>query len=308
MYLKKSFTLIEILVVIVVIGILSAFILVGMSSISSSANIAKGQAFSNSLRNSLLINLISEWKLDEGAGTSANDSWGTNNGTLTCYGTGCTNPVWRTGNQCVKGSCVYFDGTQDYISVPDSNTLDISREITIEVWIFPEIVSGYLVTKGSHNTSNGNYCIGKDPAYFTYWDGTGSNNYYNTSTWITNNKWSHVVLTYNFSTYNINFYVNGVSVSGSWSVAPDSANPVLTAFELIIGARKHFLGGTVGTVDNFYRGTMDEIRIYGAALSAFRINQNYYIGLNNLIKNNGITLNEFNQRIVELKSNLSNNE
>jgi prepilin-type N-terminal cleavage/methylation domain-containing protein len=43
--MNKSFTLIEILVVIVVIGVLSAFILVGMSSITSSANIAKSQAF-----------------------------------------------------------------------------------------------------------------------------------------------------------------------------------------------------------------------------------------------------------------------
>jgi len=53
--MKKSFTLIEILVVIVIIGILSAFIIVSMSGVSQKATIAKGQAFANSLKNALMI-------------------------------------------------------------------------------------------------------------------------------------------------------------------------------------------------------------------------------------------------------------
>jgi len=57
--MNKSFTLIEILVVIVVIGILSAFVLVGMSSITSSANIAKVQAFINSMDNAIIRKSIS---------------------------------------------------------------------------------------------------------------------------------------------------------------------------------------------------------------------------------------------------------
>jgi len=40
-HLRKSFTLIEIMVVIVVIGILSSFILIGMSSISKDSRDAK---------------------------------------------------------------------------------------------------------------------------------------------------------------------------------------------------------------------------------------------------------------------------
>jgi len=75
MKMSNSFTLIEILVVIVIIGILSAFILVGMSSITNSANIAKGKAFADSTRNSLLGNLKAEIKLDEGTGQNIGDSW-----------------------------------------------------------------------------------------------------------------------------------------------------------------------------------------------------------------------------------------
>jgi len=45
-----------------------------------------------------------------------------------------------------------------------------------------------------------------------------------------------------------------------------------------------------------------------SALSQTQIQNNYFVGLNNLYKNKGITLNEFNQRIVELKTNLVKNE
>ena len=83
--MSKSFTLIEILVVIVIIGILSAFIIVSMVGVSDKARIAKSQAFANSLRNSLLINLVSEWKLNDGSGTTASDSWSANTGTLTNF-------------------------------------------------------------------------------------------------------------------------------------------------------------------------------------------------------------------------------
>ncbi|MFA5013447.1 MAG: type II secretion system protein, partial [Candidatus Paceibacterota bacterium] len=84
--LFRAFTLIELLVVIAIIGILSALIIVGMNSTTQKATIAKAQVFSNSLRNSLMGNLISEWKFDQVNVPAANqtpDSWsGGNTGTL----------------------------------------------------------------------------------------------------------------------------------------------------------------------------------------------------------------------------------
>jgi prepilin-type N-terminal cleavage/methylation domain-containing protein len=57
---ENSFTLIEILVVIVVIGILSSFILIGINSINENARITKIKVFANSLRNSLLTDIVFE--------------------------------------------------------------------------------------------------------------------------------------------------------------------------------------------------------------------------------------------------------
>jgi len=85
--LKQAFTLIELLVVIAIIGILSGLIVVSMGNMNQKATIAKAQVFSNSLRNSLMANIVSEWKMDEGSGATVNDTWGgLNNSTLYNFG------------------------------------------------------------------------------------------------------------------------------------------------------------------------------------------------------------------------------
>ena len=85
-HLKYAFTLIELLVVIAIIGILSGLIITTMSGATESARIAKLKVYSNSVRDTLGANLVSEWKLDQIVGSSAPyttlDTWGTNIGTL----------------------------------------------------------------------------------------------------------------------------------------------------------------------------------------------------------------------------------
>jgi len=101
---KQSFTLIEILVVIVIIGILSSFIFFTINDSVEKANIAKSKMFSESIRNNLLLNLVSEWKLDETSGTTFYDTWGSNNGTNNGAG-------FET--DCISGGCVSFDGNDN---------------------------------------------------------------------------------------------------------------------------------------------------------------------------------------------------
>ena len=71
------------------------------------------------------------WKLDEGSGTTAYDSSGNgNHGTLT------NGPSWTSGK---IGGAVSFDGADDYVQVPDSNTLDLANALTLAMWIKPAI-------------------------------------------------------------------------------------------------------------------------------------------------------------------------
>jgi len=289
--MNKSFTLIEILIVIVVIGVLSAFILVGMSSITNSANITKGKAFSDSLRSSLLIDLVSEWKLDEGVGGTTKDSWGVSGGTLS--GT----PTWTDSN-CISGNCLDFDGVDDYIDVGNDNSVRITDFITIEYWSY---------TQGS--SSNG-YCsetVSKRGCYdiccndlFSTVD--GHNDVALVDGLVPSlNVWYHVVYTYDSNARIGKFYRDSklLNTRDVGSIYP--------------GYATYKMGSSCGNLyisNSIYRfnGILDEIKIYKQVLAGIKIRENYYIGLNKLFKNKNIALEEFNERVSKLKSNLANNE
>ncbi len=117
---NKSFTLIELLVVIVIIGILAGVIMISTSSSIDKASIAKLKIFEEGVANNLAANMVSRWKLDEGTGTTANDIWGSNGGTLT----NIANPSIATSgwvineNECVAGKCLRFDAIDDSLYHP----------------------------------------------------------------------------------------------------------------------------------------------------------------------------------------------
>jgi len=124
---NKSFTLIELLVVIVIIGILAGVIIVSTSSSINKANFAKAQAFSNTVQQELLLNLVSEWTFDNES-KLGEDTWGNNDGII--VGT-----VQSEGDLCVFGKCAYFPGiVGNYIQVNNSSSLENINEITLSFW------------------------------------------------------------------------------------------------------------------------------------------------------------------------------
>ena len=293
--MNKSFTLIEILVVIVVVGILSSFILVGMSSITSSANIAKSKAFSNSLRDSLLMNLVSEWKLD-GNGV---DSWGSNTGTL--YGT----PTLKTSSDCVSEGCYQFDGINDYIDCGNNPSLWMrNNDHTASFWVrFDGITSTQyevLIGCSTTGTTSTGYWIYRPPntnGLYLYFNNGSAHSSGGLASVLATNSWLNIVITMDRDGL-AKAYINGQIQSNSFDMS-SYVGDIQNAISLRIG----------GYDSSNYRlaGRMDDVKIYHAIHSSFLINEEYYSGINKLFKNNGITLNEFNQRIVELKSNLSQN-
>jgi hypothetical protein len=71
---------------------------------------------------------IGEWIMDEGTGTTANDTSGNgNSGTLT------NGPTWRPGK---IGKAVSFDGSNDLISIADTAVLEPSSDMTISAWVY----------------------------------------------------------------------------------------------------------------------------------------------------------------------------
>ena len=73
--------------------------------------------------------VVGRWHFDEGVGrTVFDDTIHDNDGTLYPTGQG---PLWVSG---INSTGLSFDGIDDYVNVPDSNSLDVSKDITIEAW------------------------------------------------------------------------------------------------------------------------------------------------------------------------------
>jgi prepilin-type N-terminal cleavage/methylation domain-containing protein len=306
--MNKSFTLIEILVVIVVIGVLSAFILVGMSSISNSASITKSKAFANSMRNSLLMGLVSEWKFEgpnvaEGTVTTddAKDSWGSNNATVIGG-----NPLVKSSN-CISGKCIFFDGTGDYISIPDSTSLDITDAITISAWVNVASVQNtnyeYIVRKTASDPSQGTLyglLMGYNDRLvrFFLWteDYVGCRSIIDSVTQLDLNVWYYLSATYDYTNHTGIIYINGVkNNTGTGTTGKIRTNND----NLYISQR---VDGTL-----YFNGYIDEVALYNQPMTALNVSEKYYSGLNKLFKNNGIGLEEYSLRISQLKEVLTKN-
>lgn len=230
--LKTAFTLVELLVVIAIVGILSGLIIVGMNNSVQSATIAKAQIFSSSLRDSLLMSLVAEWKFDDGSGTQTltADSWsGINNGTLTNFDFG-TADGWRSGSQCVSGGCLQLDGVNDHIDFGNNSSLNITSAFTAELWIYPKDVTrtNQYIISNSYDASNYLYMImlnNKDVVYQAF----GTPSITATAAIPTSNVWYHVAATV-IKGDTAKLYVNGKNVNSG-----AAANSTLTLGNTIIG-------------------------------------------------------------------------
>lgn len=298
--MNKSFTLIEILVVIVIIGILSAFILVGLGSITNSATIARGKAFINSMDNSLLLARISQWKLDE-TGTTATtiDSWGTNTGTLTNFVFTDANSGWRT--DCTSNYCLSFDGTNDYVDIIGSdvntNNLAITGAITLSAWVkFRTVgIDGCIMGRGDW-LGNGNYGYsllkyGADNRIYFVTHSATTEDQQSSTFAIDDTSWHFVVANWDGTTdaNGKKIYIDGLLRNQKTSTISSMGQPANT---FKIGRRNN------GTYH--FPGLIDDARVYNQAMSASQIEQNYYIGLNKLYNNNNVSKQEYISKINEL--------
>ncbi len=278
---ENSFTLIEILVVIVVIGILSALILVGINSITNSANIARGKAFTNSLRSSLLLNLISEWKFEG----NANDSWGGSNATVVGA------PTYRSGNDCVSGQCIELNGTSDYLNL--ASAISLSGEFTVSFWVYRDTNTTYDFVLGeSVNNRKIGFYNNSNELFVRLISGGAEDGQHSDDVYI--NTWNYVVITRD-SNNKADSYVNSAKAVRLFD---DVAQVGSVAFDR--------LGSEAS--NNYHDGRIDNISVYNKIFSASFIQEDYYSGINRLFSNKEFDKTEYTTRLVELKSNTANNE
>jgi hypothetical protein len=90
--------------------------------------------------------LVGAWAFDEGSGTTVADQSGkSNNGTI-------TNATWVT--QGKFGKALSFNGTNAWVTIPDSSTLDLTTGMTIEGWVKPTTSSGWQTAMAKEQPGN----------------------------------------------------------------------------------------------------------------------------------------------------------
>ncbi|MFA5643416.1 MAG: LamG-like jellyroll fold domain-containing protein [Candidatus Paceibacterota bacterium] len=291
--IQKAFTLIELLVVIAIVGILAGMVVVNMSGATESARVAAAKVFSSSVRSSLMASRISEWRFDESSGTTAIDSLGVGNGVL-------LNGTTRvSGGNCVSEGCLQLDGVDDYVDTGINADLRPVAAMTLEIWAYPSSTqSTYSDIAGGHHNlgwviqQNGS---NTNQYYFAYWNGSsyvGGNGL----TTLASDTWNHFTIVKNST--GVTHYLNGKIVA-SFSPAPDIVYGA--SFSMLIG------NGYVGT-SRCFRGRIDDVRLYGAALTASRIREDYLAGLDKLLASDQITQKDYRQRLADLKLIYATNE
>jgi prepilin-type N-terminal cleavage/methylation domain-containing protein len=294
---EKAFTLIELLVVVAIVGILAGLAVVNMSGATEAARIAKLKVYSNSIRSSMMGNRVSEWRFDEGAGTTTADTVGTNIGTLANFNFD-TASGWRSGSSCVSGGCLQFDGVNDYVSGGSAASLNITDAITLEAWIKRISLDGTSLGIVSKDATGGyvfllSYTADDDKLEFVFPGVLASGG--STKT-VADTNWHHVVVTVSKlgGSSSVKFYVDGVfdveRITGTTITGAPAAS-------VQIGKR----GG-------YFNGLLDEVRVYSAALTASAVHDQYLVGLDKFLANGQITQQDYQQRLADLNLNYAINE
>ena len=287
-----AFTLIELLVVIAIIGILSGLIITTMGGATESARIAKLKVYSNSMRDVLGANLVSEWKFDD-ASTVGKDTWGGNSGTIVGH-----EPDIISNSSCISGSCLKFTASNgDYFDCGNKVSLQSMAKITISTWVnFSEPTGVYngksIYNKGSNTVAGTIWLYQNISNNRLYFEIDTATPYYAWTPIL--NKWYHLVVIYDGS--DVIYYIDGAWAKASPVGVKTINNTNLDAY----------VGGYVGSADHhLFDGLIDEFRIYNTSLPASQVRENYLAGLNKLLANNGITQKEYDQRLVELNNSVA---
>lgn len=168
-------------------------------------------------------------------------------------------------------SALSFNGSTDYVSVPDAARLNLGKkDFAISVWVKESSAqtapSAYFVNKSKSNPFIG-YKFGRDEEYLATHIGTTT---YQTSLryatpFSPDGRWHHVVVVIDRQG-NGKYYIDG----DFYREAP------LTNIDESIDVTADLLIGGIGSPTSAYKGALDDIKIYPTRLEARHVSKVYH--------------------------------
>ena len=202
--------------------------------------------------------LVSYWPLDDVESGTAVDEIGTNDGTVE----GVTSVDGKVGE---AGS---FDGSDDYVGIPDDPSLDLTESLSLAAWVKPASgQEGYerIISREQSGVGNRQYNIGLDQSATeprTVVDTADEDGLEVSGTIsVADDAWHHVVMTFE-SGDAVRLYLDGSEVDETTVAAGDT---------LVSRSSQVALGAPAQLNRLFFEGRIDDARIYGRALSGSEV-------------------------------------
>lgn len=172
------------------------------------------------------------------------------------------------------GNTLSFDGSNDYINIPYDISINPTSAITVEAWVKSANSSGYsaawqIISKYSAYILGTDSSGGKNMCFIIYDTGWQYGSCYSVPD---PQNWHHFVGTYDSIAKVKKIYVDGIlrsTTNPSGSIKADTG-------PIHIG---HSEGSSIGS--NHFKGAVDEVRIYGRALTAAEVQEHYQGIFNN---------------------------
>jgi methionine-rich copper-binding protein CopC len=200
-------------------------------------------------------NLVAAYGFNEGSGTTVHDASGHGN-------TGTISGATWVNNGVFGDKALSFNGTNSWVTIPDSSSLHLTSGMTLEAWVDPTAAStGYtavMIKERTNGLAYGLYAsdgAGQPPG--AYVDKSGTDYNADGLASLPLNTWTFLTGTYDGTTLNI--YVNG-TLASSQSVG---GNIMSSTGALRIG------GDSIW--GEYFQGLIDSIRIYNAPLNQGQI-------------------------------------